>query len=84
MTRILREILSRIAARLAASIDALLQGRRTAWRDGGGDDDHDQTDQHKHEQCGSQHLGTLLALGVGFLGTFRLLGKKPLGVLRGE
>jgi len=27
---------------------------------------------------------TLLALGVGFLGTFRLLGKKPLGVLRGE
>ncbi len=26
----------------------------------------------------------LLALGVGFLGTFRLLGKKPLGVLRGE
>lgn len=27
---------------------------------------------------------TLLALGVGFLGTFRLLGRKPLGVLRGE
>ena len=27
---------------------------------------------------------TVLALGVGFLGTFRLLGKKPLGVLRGE
>jgi putative ABC transport system permease protein len=26
----------------------------------------------------------LLAIGVGFLGTFRLLGKKPLGVLRGE
>ncbi|HEV2054904.1 MAG TPA: FtsX-like permease family protein [Methylomirabilota bacterium] len=26
----------------------------------------------------------LLALGVGFLGTFRLLGRKPLGVLRGE
>jgi len=26
----------------------------------------------------------LLALGVGFLGTFRLLGKKPLDVLRGE
>jgi len=26
----------------------------------------------------------LLAVGVGFLGTFRLLGKKPLGVLRGE
>ncbi len=27
---------------------------------------------------------TLLAIGVGFLGTFRLLGRKPLGVLRGE
>jgi len=27
---------------------------------------------------------TLLALGVGFLGTWRLLGRKPLGVLRGE
>jgi len=27
---------------------------------------------------------TLLALAVGFLGTFRLLGRKPLGVLRGE
>src|SRR6266540_2763641 len=27
---------------------------------------------------------TLLALGVGFLGTFRLLGKKPLAVLRSE
>jgi putative ABC transport system permease protein len=27
---------------------------------------------------------TLLALAVGFLGTFRLLGKKPLDVLRGE
>jgi putative ABC transport system permease protein len=27
---------------------------------------------------------TLLALCVGFLGTFRLLGRKPLGVLRGE
>jgi putative ABC transport system permease protein len=27
---------------------------------------------------------TLLALGVGFLGTIRLLGRKPLGVLRGE
>ncbi|MDP2703316.1 MAG: FtsX-like permease family protein, partial [Candidatus Rokubacteria bacterium] len=26
----------------------------------------------------------LLAIGVGFLGTFRLLGRKPLGVLRGE
>ena len=26
----------------------------------------------------------LLALAVGFLGTFRLLGRKPLGVLRGE
>jgi len=26
----------------------------------------------------------LLAVGVGFLGTFRLLGRKPLGVLRGE
>ena len=26
----------------------------------------------------------LLALGVGFLGTFRLLGRKPLAVLRGE
>jgi putative ABC transport system permease protein len=25
-----------------------------------------------------------LALGVGFLGTFRLLGKKPLAVLRSE
>jgi putative ABC transport system permease protein len=27
---------------------------------------------------------TLLALGVGFLGTFRLLGKKPLAILRSE
>ena len=27
---------------------------------------------------------TLLAIGVGFLGTWRLLGRKPLGVLRGE
>jgi len=27
---------------------------------------------------------TLLALAVGFLGTFRLLGRKPLGVLRSE
>jgi predicted lysophospholipase L1 biosynthesis ABC-type transport system permease subunit len=26
----------------------------------------------------------LLAIAVGFLGTFRLLGRKPLGVLRGE
>jgi putative ABC transport system permease protein len=26
----------------------------------------------------------VLAIGVGFLGTFRLLGRKPLGVLRGE
>jgi putative ABC transport system permease protein len=25
-----------------------------------------------------------LAVGVGFLGTFRLLGRKPLPVLRGE
>jgi len=25
-----------------------------------------------------------LALGVGFLGTFRLLGKRPLAVLRSE
>jgi len=26
----------------------------------------------------------VLALGVGFLGTFRLLGKRPLAVLRSE
>jgi putative ABC transport system permease protein len=34
--------------------------------------------------AGGFAAATLLALGVGFLGTFRLLGKKPLGVLRGE
>ena len=29
-------------------------------------------------------LSGVLALAVGFLGTFRLLGRSPLAVLRGE
>jgi putative ABC transport system permease protein len=29
-------------------------------------------------------LSTILAVAVGFLGTFRLLGQAPLAVLRGE
>ena len=32
----------------------------------------------------AQAGAALLALGVGFLGTHRLLGQKPLGILRGE
>lgn len=34
--------------------------------------------------AGGVAAAALLAIGVGFLGTFRLLGRKPLGVLRGE
>jgi putative ABC transport system permease protein len=33
---------------------------------------------------GALLVSLLLAIGVGFLGTFRLLGRKPLPVLRGE